>query len=61
MSETAGEVKMYNLVPFFKSFYKNTSMELLHTLSNDQKKLALYQLFWSVLQSLAAGAVLIYI
>ena len=61
MSETAGEVKIYNLVPFFKSFYKNTSMELLHTLSNDQKKLALYQLFWSVLQSLAAGAVLIYI
>ncbi|KAA6474762.1 ABC transporter ATP-binding protein [Bacillus swezeyi] len=59
--ETAGEVKMYNLVPFFKTSYRNTSMKLLHTLSNDQKKLALYQLFWSVLQSLATGAVLIYI
>lgn len=36
-------------------------MKLLNTISNDHRKLALYHLFGSVLQSLAAGLVLIYI
>nr|MDH3083269.1 hypothetical protein [Bacillus subtilis] len=59
--ETAGEIKMFNLVPFFKASYQNTALKLLNTISNDHRKLALYHLFWSVLQSLAAGLVLIYI
>ncbi|NPC94546.1 ABC transporter ATP-binding protein [Bacillus sp. WMMC1349] len=59
--KTAGEMKMFNLVPFFKSSYRSTSMKLLQMISNDQRKLALFHLFWSVLQSLAVGGVLIYI
>lgn len=59
--ETAGEIKMFNLVPFFKASYRNTALKLLNTISHDHRKLALYHLFWSVLQSLAAGFVLIYI
>nr|WGD69747.1 hypothetical protein P5630_06230 [Bacillus subtilis] len=59
--ETAGEIKMFNLVPFFKASYQNTALKLLNTISNDHRKLALYHLFGSVLQSLATGLVLIYI
>ncbi|MGG4400406.1 ABC transporter ATP-binding protein [Paenibacillus amylolyticus] len=59
--ETAGELKVFGLVPFFKERYLNTSRELLLTLSADQRKLALHQLLWSVLQSLAAGLIIIYL
>nr|WGD87625.1 ATP-binding cassette domain-containing protein [Bacillus subtilis] len=45
----------------FKASYQNTALKLLNTISNDHRKLALYHLFGSVLQSLAAGLVLIYI
>lgn len=61
MPETAGEMKMFNLVPFFKSRYNGIAKELLHTISNDQKKLTSHQFFWSILQSLVAGGILIYI
>ncbi|HEK9103801.1 ABC transporter ATP-binding protein [Bacillus sp. Xin] len=58
---TANEVKVYSLVPLFKSLYRSTSTQLLHTISKDQKRLALYQLFWSVLQSITVGIIVIYI
>lgn len=61
MHETAGEMKVFNLVPFFKSRYSSTAKHLLQTISNDQKKLTLHQFFWSLLQSMVAGGILIYI
>jgi len=61
MPETAGEMKVYNLIPFFKSRYSTTAKHLLQTISNDQKKLTLHQFIWSLLQSLVAGGILIYI
>lgn len=61
MPETAGELKVFGLVPFFKERYLATSNELLRTLSADQRKLVLHQLLWSVLQSLAAGLIIIYL